>query len=337
MTAQVQRRPGRRPVWLAVVASIATLTCVAMAIQPAAAQAGADAPYLDDDATAEDLKEANAWVPAEQQLRFGAKPLQYVRDAAGRAANQAGCSISKKNATALVTAMTWPESSPSGAAPSPMTLSRYDNQTSLGDPKKRAPGLWFHPGIGMWQLDSAGLGTDFTAAQAIDSKHAAERMAPYIVNKYCARRNNGDTPKQARVRAWSDWVACRQGACENTYQRARNGITAVDGVGRYGGAKMRTCWYQDAARDCLFVDPSNAQGAAWWTAPGGGRSPVAAPFYVLRLGGSNPTEVRYWLSQDSGASTDVEARRPFGVNARNGLRWSTGPGICDLSTWRGDC
>lgn len=292
----------------------------------------------DGEATAERLKLAHAWVPAQQQLQFGAQPLGYVQDAASRAATQASCSISSQQATALVLAMTWPEVSPSGAPPSPMTLSRYDTQPTLGDPQGRAPGLWFHPGIGMWQLDSAGLGTDFTAAEAMDSRHAAERMAPFIVNKYCARRNAGGTAAQSRAHAWTDWVACRQGACEDTYQRALNGVVAVDGVGRYGGTQMRRCWYQGGAHDCAFVDPANAQGSAWWAAPGGGRSPLAAPFYVIRLdSGGSSTELRYWLSIDSGASTDVRAMRPFGVNARNGLSWSTGPGLCDLTAQRGDC
>jgi hypothetical protein len=35
-----------------------------------------------DDPTAEELKLANAWVPKDQQLQFGAVPLGYVRDAA---------------------------------------------------------------------------------------------------------------------------------------------------------------------------------------------------------------------------------------------------------------
>lgn len=302
-------------------AAAVSLACAGIVAMPQASADGsihgyADNAYPDDagsaaeDATVEDLKLANAWVPRGQELRFGAEPLGYVRDAAARAASEAGCSISDDAATALVIAMTWPEVSPSGAAPSPMTLARYDTQPSLGDPKDRAPGLWFHPGIGMWQLDSAGLGTSFTAGEAMDTKRAADRMAPFIVNKYCTARNDGATRKAARSRAWTDWVACRQGACEDTYQRARSGVTAVPGIDRHGGAKTRTCWYRGAARDCVFVDPARAQGAAWWAAPAGGRSPVAAPFYVLRLDGDRATtELRYWLAQDSGADTDVEVDR----------------------------
>ncbi|WP_129668026.1 hypothetical protein [Phytoactinopolyspora endophytica] len=321
------------------------LASFGVASQPATAlvpwspdDATADTRDLDaGDATVEELKLANAWVPQQQQLQFGAEPLGYVEDAATNAASSASCSISDEAATALVIAMTWPEVAPSGAPPSPMTLSRYDIQPALGDPESRASGLWFHPGIGMWQLDSAGLGTDFTAAEAMDSQYAAERMAPFIVNKYCTSLNGGATPSAARAHAWTDWVACREGACEDTYQRALAGVTPVEGVDRFGGAEERRCSYQGMEHDCVFVDPANAQGSAWWAAPGGGRSPVASPFYVIRLDGSTTTELRYWLAEDSGAGTDVEASRPFGVNARNGLTWSTGSGLCDLNEDRGDC
>ncbi|PSL08235.1 hypothetical protein CLV30_101205 [Haloactinopolyspora alba] len=304
--------------------------------EPATAPTGA-APGERDGTDVDELKLSNAWVPRSQQLRFGAEPLDYVTDAATRAAGSATCSITANEATAMVIAMTWPEVSPSGAPPSPMTLSRYDTQPSLGDPQNRAPGLWFHPGIGMWQLDSAGLGTDFTAAEAMDTKYAAERMAPFIVDKYCARRADGAGRAAARAHAWTDWVACREGACENTYQRALDGVVTDDSVGRYGGAEPRRCWYRGAAHDCMFVDPAAAQGSDWWAAPGGGRSPVAAPFYVIRLDGVRTTELRYWLTLDSGAAGDVEVVRPFGANARGGLTWRQGPGMCDMTAWRGDC
>jgi hypothetical protein len=292
---------------------------------------------LGEDATPEELAIANAPVAPDQVLQFGAVPLGYAQDAAATAAGSASCAITAAEATALLIAMTWPEVSPGGAPPSPMTLSRWDTQSSLADPHGRAPGLWFHPGIGMWQLDSAGLGTDFTAAEAMDTQNAASRMAPYIVNRYCTSRNSGASPAQARAHAWQAWVACRQGACEDTYHRALAGVTAVDGVDRHGGALPRRCWFQGGAHDCTFVDVANAQGATWWTQPGGGPSPVAAPFYVIKLGGSPAVELRYWLAQDSGASTDVQATRPFGANARGGLTWATGPGLCDLTAWRGDC
>ncbi|HVX46468.1 MAG TPA: hypothetical protein VHC49_21420 [Mycobacteriales bacterium] len=285
--------------------------------------------------TAEELILKHADVAAGP-LEFGAQPLAFVQSAAAAAASAADCTISPEEATALTIAMTWPETSPGGESPSPMTLSRYDTQSSLADPENRAPGLWFHPGIGIWQLDSAGLGTDFTAAEAMDTQYAASKMAPYIVGKYCTSVNGGADAATARAAAWSDWVACRAGACEDTYNRALQGITPVDEVTRYGGAEPRQCLVGGIAYECLFVDPAAAQGANWWAAPGGGNSPVAAPFYVYRdtAGG---TEVRYWLAADSGAATDVVATRPFGTNARGGLSWAEGTGLCDTTANRGTC
>ena len=91
-------------------------------------------------------------------MSFGAEPWADVSAAAADAAANASCSIDEKYATALSVAMIWPEVSPSGEAPSPMTLSRYDTQPTLGDPQGRANGLWFHPGIGMWATRLGGVG-----------------------------------------------------------------------------------------------------------------------------------------------------------------------------------
>lgn len=287
--------------------------------------------------TAEELILQHADV-ADGPLEFGAQPLAFVQTAAAEAAGAAACEISPEEATALTIAMTWPETSPGGEAPSPMTLSRYDTQSSLADREARAPGLWFHPGIGMWQLDSAGLGSDFTAGEAMDTQYAASRMAPYIVGKYCTSVNGGADAATARAAAWSDWVACRQGACEDTYNRALQGVTQVSDVTQYGGAEPRDCQVGGVSYTCLFVDPAAAQGANWWAAPGGGNSPVAAPFYVYKqTDGDTSTEVRYWLATDSGAATDVVASRPFGANARGGLTWSEGTGLCDTTADRGTC
>lgn len=312
--------------------TVAALTILAIVGAMALPASGADQP------TVEELKLRKARVPADAELRFGAEPLSYVQAAAAQAAAGANCSVSVEAATAMTLAMTWPEVAPSGEPPSPMTLSRYDIQPTLGGPEARAPGLWFHPGIGMWQLDSAGLGTDFTAAEAMDAQNAANRMAPFIVGKYCTSRNGGATEPAARAYAWTDWVACRQGACEDTYQRALAGVTAVDGVGRYGGGEVRQCELAGVAYECLFVDVANAEGATWWTVPSAGRSPVAAPFYVFRMTeGTAVTEVRYWLAADSGAATDVVATRPFGANARDSLTWTAGTAFCDRTAGRGAC
>ncbi|GAA4892228.1 hypothetical protein LX16_2042 [Stackebrandtia albiflava] len=327
------RRKGRKAALIAAVVS-------AVMIAGPAATATADDPGTSAAPSVAEIKLDNAArAAAAPTMYFGAKPLSDVTTAATAAANAASCAITPKYATALVIAMTWPEVSPSGEAPSPMTLSRYDTQSSLGDPQDRADGLWFHPGIGMWQLDSAGLGTTFTAMEAMDTETAANRMAPFIVNKYCGRINAGATAPSARASAWADWVACRSGACDTIFWRIyNNGVTPVQGVGRYGGGEARECRFNGVTQACLYVDPAQAEGADWWARPGGGRSPVAAPFYVFKQQvNGKTTEVRYWLRADSGAGTDVVATRAFGTNARGGLVWRTGSGFCDLTTGTGSC
>ncbi|CAM3145427.1 hypothetical protein [Stackebrandtia soli] len=327
-------RRGRAALMASVVTAVGLIAALVAA--PATAEEGT----ISAQASVLDLKLADAaQAAAAPVMYFGAEPLADVNAAAERAVSNASCAIDRKYATALSIAMIWPEVSPSGAAPSPMTLSRYDTQSTLGDPQGRAPGLWFHPGIGMWQLDSAGLGTDFTAMEAMDTRNAADRMVPFIVNKFCSRINAGATAPSARASAWADWNACREGACDTIFWRVyNNGVTTVDGVGRYGGGEVRECRYGGVTRACLFVDPARAQGSNWWAKPGGGRSPIAAPFYVFKQDvNGTQTEVRYWFAASSGASTDVVASRPFGSNARGGLTWQTGTGFCDLTTGTGAC
>lgn len=334
-------RASRRPARTAL-----TVTAVAAALiatpQLASAVGDDDNPIrtggpAGKDPAAAQLERDNAAVAAGP-LSFGAEPLAAVKAAAKTAAADASCDVSAKEATALTLAPTWPEvAAGSTDAPSPMTLSRYDNQDSLYDPKGRE-GLFFNPGVGMWQLDSAGLGAKDTAATAIDSTAAAKKMAPYMVNKYCDSLDGGASKANARAHAWTDWHACDNGDCEDTFTRALEEVKAVDGVKRHGGASARDCTYEGSKYDCLFVDPGKAQGADWWAQPGGGQSPVPKPFYVFTFERDSKTyEVRYWLSADSDASADVSVSRQLGTDARSELFWTDDSGLCDTTENRGDC
>ncbi|WP_263249150.1 hypothetical protein [Saccharopolyspora rosea] len=306
---------------------------------PAAAAAGRDGTDSGGDGRspeADRLARERAVVP-KGPLHFGAEAYRAVREAAEAAASTASCPISADDAAGLALAPTWPETAGSGRAPSPMTLSRYDAQPALADPQRRGGGLFFNPGVGIWQLDSAGLGARETAATAIDSVGAANRMVPYVVGKYCRARETA--PDRARARAWSDWHACDRGACETIFQRLRTERVVVDpGVTRFGGAQPRTCSYEGVDHDCLYVDPRRAEGERGWTAPGYGPAPVPAPFYVFTYDqGGTAYEVRYWLKDDSGSGADVSASRELGVNARTKLTWSAEAGLCDTTADRGAC
>lgn len=317
---------------LGVVTAAALLTLGTLPAQ--ADQAPDTDAAVDYEQEALDLKLENAWVPPQEALEFGAEPLAWAESAAEDAAAAASCTVSTDAALAMGIAMTWPEVSLGGEAPSPMTLSRYDTQPTLGDPENRAEGLWFHPGIGVFQLDSAGLGQPFTADEAQDVENAANDMVPHVVDAYCTQINNGASEANARSSAWQPWHACSDGACEDVYNRIlSDGITTVD-IGRWGGGEMRDCSFDGSPAECLYVDPANAEGADWWAAPGGGQSPISAPFYVWRDGDQ---EVRYWLASDSGASTDVQATRPFDGDARDSLSWTATTGFCDVTEQRGAC
>ncbi|GAA3355232.1 hypothetical protein [Saccharopolyspora gregorii] len=280
------------------------------------------------------LKHERAWVDPGP-LEFGAEPHAAVRAAAADAAAGADCAVDVDTAARLVLAPTWPEVAASGGAPAPMTLSRYDDGTALADPGRSSPGIFFSPGVGAWQLDSAGLGADATAAAAIDTGTAARTVAPHVVRKYCAELGDDSSPAAARAAAWSSWYACDEGACEDVYQRLlAAGVVEDTTVGMHGGAAPRRCRYAGAVHDCAFVDPAAAQGDEAWRVPGYGPAPVPDPFYVFTRGGH---EVRYWLAADTGARGDVSASRALGSDARESLRWSAGAGLCDLTASRGAC
>ncbi|TDD36558.1 hypothetical protein [Saccharopolyspora elongata] len=334
--AKKQRGPVRG---LAILTAVLGVT-IGLGV-PAALAAGGDGVTSGgggDNPRADQLRRDRAWV-APGPLVFGTEPYAAVSAAAEEAAGAADCTISAEAATNLALSTTWPEVAGSGKAPSPMTLSRYDDQTSLADPEQRAKGLFFNPGVGIWQLDSAGLGAGETAATAIDSVGAAQKMVPYMVGKFCDAVNGGSSTARARAAAWKDWHACDAGACETIYQRLESdGVTKDDSVTRYGGAQPRDCTFEGTKYDCLYVDPSEAEGEKAWTAPDFGPAPVPAPFYVFTYAeGGKDYEVRYWLKADSGADTDVSASRELGVNARTKLSWAAETSLCDTTTGTGNC
>ncbi|MEV0058161.1 hypothetical protein AB0H34_47730 [Saccharopolyspora shandongensis] len=334
--ARKQRGPVRG---LAILTAVLGVT-IGLGV-PAALAAGGDGVTSGgggDNPNADQLRRDRAWV-APGPLVFGTEPYEAVSAAAKEAAGAADCTISAEAATNLALSTTWPEVAGSGKAPSPMTLSRYDDQTSLADPEQRAKGLFFNPGVGIWQLDSAGLGAKETAATAIDSVGAAQKMVPYMVGKFCGAINGGSSTARARATAWKDWHACDAGACETIYQRLESGgVTKDASVTRYGGAQPRDCTYEGTKYDCLYVDPGEAEGEKAWTAPDFGPAPVPAPFYVFTYAkGGKDYEVRYWRKADSGADTDVSASRELGVNARTKLSWAAETSLCDTTTGTGNC
>lgn len=260
--------------------------------------------------------------PASADRSFGDAPLD---DVLHWAAQHRRCGLTTNKLAALMLAPTYPETgTPSGQAPSPMTLSRWDPQPGLhsfgtvaGEPR-----AFWHPGVGMWQFDSAGLGAPFTAAQRIDTYVVAAQTAATMADRWC------DNPSLSYV--WAPWYGCGSTTCRNIYRAIYRpatdrlvGVTRALGVTARGGMQRRTC--TGAARGgsfaCWRIDPARAQGYAGFRAAGFGPAPVTAPFYVYAAGGR---EYRHWLARDTGYARDIWATRPLSGNARTSLRWHRG-------------
>ena len=282
---------------------------------------------------------------------FGRGPYEALRAAVTATARP--CSLSDDGLTALALAPVFGESSAAttpSTAPSPMTLSRYNEWTGsypppLGsatdtnrnanyglyafrDPTTSYRRAYWNPGIGIWQYDSAGVGAPFTTIEAMDVGVVGADVAAGMIGRYCAAPD-GSTPAQRRAKAWAPWGACV--GCEDRYQDLTgtdptfSALHLVDGISATGGASARTCTVPSSAEPvtCWYVRPEldAIQGATAWAtlAPRDGGDPTVAPtpisaaFYVIDRGA---TEERHWLRADTGYTTDISASRVIGENAR---------------------
>lgn len=294
------------------------------------------------------------------QRYFGRGAFEAIQRSV--AATNRTCSVPDSQLVAMLLGPIFRESSAAttpNTEPAPMTLSRYDewsgnypppdtNQnTNYGlyafrDPNTPFTRAYWHPGIGIWQYDSAGVGMPFTAAERIDVSIVSADVARGMAGRYCSASGSEQT---RRYSAWAPWGnPCY--ACQAIYAdlTATNfgSVTLTDDVDATGGMVATSCsingvpgWFP-----CHFVDPSRAQGANWWTAsasggaPASGMTPLSFPFYVVKRNGF---EERHWLAKDTGYGVDIVARRRLGTNARpraypagSGLEWSAGPGLCDV-------
>ncbi|MFL6205013.1 MAG: FG-GAP repeat domain-containing protein [Acidimicrobiales bacterium] len=304
---------------------------------------------------------------------FGKEAFAAVR--ASVAAVSRPCVVSNDGLTALVMAPIFKESSAAttqSSAPSPMTLSRYDewngvmattnNQSAnyglyaFQDPYTKYFRAYWHPGIGIWQYDSAGLGAPFTTVETMDVGIMATNVAKLMANRYCAAAG---TPEQnRRYEAWRDWgFPCD--LCEGFFQEMMtasprfSNLSMVDGITPLGGTVQRTCTLEGVAgtMPCWYVNPSvgTIQGSTSWATfepdgygdPTRPPAPLSRPFYVIDRGA---TEERHWLRADTGYDIDISASRQIGKNARprstqagSGLTWRSTSGLCDRTAGRGVC
>jgi hypothetical protein len=270
--------------------------------------------------------------PATAAPTFGDAPLD---DVLHWAEAERRCGLTTNKLAALMLAPTYPETgAPSGEAPSPMTLSRWDDQPGLHSfgTVANQPRAFWHPGVGMWQFDSAGLGAPLTASQAIDTFVVSARTASTMAARWCT------SPTLAYV--WAPWYGCGETTCRrifNTiYRRATDRLVGVarDATVRpRGGMTRHTCTgpARSGSFICWRVDPAVAQGYTGFASEGFGPAPLTAAFYVYAAGGR---EYRHWLRADTGYRRGVWASRPFGTNARSNLTWHRGDGLVDLGPGR---
>jgi hypothetical protein len=261
-----------------------------------------------------------------------------------------------------------------------MTLSRFDEWTgtfattnnrdanyglyAFRDPSTPYKRAYWHPGIGIWQYDTAGVGAPFTAIERIDVSIVAADVTAGMASRYCnpspslVGHGAPFSDQERRNAAWSPWgYPCA--LCQQEFDDMTGGatpfanITTVSGISNTGGAVQHTCTLSGVpgTLPCWYVDPSVGviEGATGWATldPSGGSSssvapaPLAEAFYVVDRGA---TEERHWLRADTGYDIDIHGSRQVGKNDRprsnqagSGVTWSAGSGLCDVTAGRGNC
>ena len=319
---------------------------------------------------------------ATTQRYFGDEAFAAVQ--ASALATTRTCPISDDGLTALVLSPVFKESSAAttaDTAPAPMTLSRYDEwngvlsdsqgtpENNYGlyafrDPNTTYTRAFWHPGIGVWQYDPAGLGAPLTTIEAMDVGTVSADVARIMAAKYCSPSTTliGHGPpftaQEQRDSAWSDWgYPCT--LCQGYFDEMMGStphfanLHMVAGISALGGVEERTCTLEGVVGTlpCWHVDPSVGviQGATAWATltplDGGSNTvaptPISLPFYVVDRGA---TEQRHWLRHDTGYGIDISASRTIGVDARprstqpgSGLTWASSSGLCDLTAEVGSC
>lgn len=312
---------------------------------------------------------------------FGREPWAAIRSAAATTARS--CGVSDDGLSALVIAPVFKESSvatTAGAAPSPMTLSRYDEWNGVfatttnaaanhglyafRDPSTPYKRAFWHPGVGIFQYDSSGVGAPFTTIERMDVSVVGADVAAGMAARYCSPSSSlvGHGPpysdQERRASAWAPWgYPCT--ACEAQFQAFMatsprfSALRLVDGISTTGGADRRTCTLAGVAGPvtCWFVDPRPGviEGSTAWAAiapldggsPTVAPTPLSAPFYVVDRGA---TEEHHWLAEHTGYAIDISGVRTVGWNERpragqagSGITWRSSSGLCDLDAGVGDC
>jgi len=284
--------------------------------------------------------------PALAAYSFGTDPYNDVISAASSARTNYGITDATINElAAMMLAVTWEETGAGqSGAPSPMTLGRWDgpwvNSKSSAlwpfkDVDSSTPRAFFHAGVGMWQLDSAGMGANLGAEAMIYSNSSAQVVANHVASVW---KNTSGTKASRRSRVWGAWYACSDGSCETVFNTIYNAsidtlnVTLTTSVDRYGGAVWKTCYNAYGSWSCLKVDPTLAQGytSSWRMPPldgdpTSGPSPLTYTFYVWS---GSIYEYRFWHKKSTNYTTNFFANRQMGSDVRDTIDWSNTETVC---------
>ncbi len=276
---------------------------------------------------------------------FGDQPMDDVLNSASE--NLSGTGITTNNFASMLLAPTWAEVTGQNVnfTPSPMAVGRYDVSTSNGT-KLWSDGIvssnyqyvraHWSAGVGLWQLDSSGLGSNLSFHNAVLTNTASNIVASEMARLY---KSASGSALEKRRAAWGPWFGCGnlKSACENIYQQIYYSnidvvsVTRDSTVRRGGGLVSRTCYNSSnpsVTWSCYKYNVANAQGhtGSWDFNPLNGSSslqPLPLPFYTYwKLdASSNKSEYRHWLLADTGYNTSKWAVREFGTNARSSVNW----------------
>lgn len=282
---------------------------------------------------------------AQATYQYGTQPYYFITLAAE---SQAKCTgLSKNRLAAMMMSIPPFETGSGAAAPWPMTISRWDsghnNLFEFSNPNTPRPRHFYNPGIGMWQLDSAGVGSRLAMHDAIITSNAAPVVAREMRDRYC----NG--------RAWDGaWYACTNPAvnpCRSMFNTIYNAstdtlrnVTLTTAVTDTGGILRHNCRIGTGTSFvCWHIDPTKAESASGvpsWatTSTSGGRTPLTATVVTYRATLNGVLgEVREWMPGNTPYSVGAWNFRPFGTNARSNTNWHSGNLACDTTTGRGSC
>lgn len=298
-------------------------------------------------------------------------PMQWIRTVSDEFGNVSGCDLTPIKLQALMLPVTWAEVTGRTAdrTPHPMSVGRRDhrdqrtgNARLYFDNPSTGGRIYWHPGVGMWQLDDV----DTLGSHLASGKWRPYRtIAKYMANTYCNAKTDPDPAKQLNNRlnaVYQKWSAstassCAQGWCRDRFKALysagppealvnlqENPLTNYWGGGDaatssdqvdHAGLQDRKCVMKVGRQktqipNCVYFDATKASPDAWGDfliAPLEGCLVISAQCPEKRSPLSLPF---YTFVAADGAGTRFEYRvwlsedtgKPFDVTARR--RWGEG-------------